>query len=117
MQIQMTTEMLAALSNTPEIPDNLRKRVAGARQEGNTYAVTLSDDEAMDVGRRLAREEGLLCGVSSGAAVAAALRLGQRPVMEGCRIVVILASFGERYLSTPMFSTAAPLPARRDAQL
>jgi predicted transcriptional regulator len=47
MQIQMTTEMLAALSNTPEIPDNLRKRVAGARQEGNTYAVTLSDDEAM----------------------------------------------------------------------
>lgn len=79
--------------------------------------IAVSDDEAMDVGRRLAREEGLLCGVSSGAAVAAALRLGQRPVMEGCRIVVILASFGERYLSTPMFSTAAPLPARRDAQL
>ena len=75
------------------------------------------DDEAMDVGRRLAREEGLLCGVSSGAAVAAALRLGQRPGMESRRIVVILASFGERYLSTPMFSAAAPLPARRDAQL
>lgn len=79
--------------------------------------IAVSDDEAMDVGRRLAREEGLLCGVSSGAAVAAALRLGQRPAMEGRRIVVILASFGERYLSTPMFSTAAPLPARRDAQL
>ena len=79
--------------------------------------MSISDDEAMDIGRRLAREEGLLSGVSSGAAVAAALRLGQRPSMEGRRIVVILASFGERYLSTPMFSTASVLPARRDGQL
>ncbi|EAR19484.1 O-acetylserine (thiol)-lyase A [Synechococcus sp. WH 7805] len=68
--------------------------------------IAVSDDEAMEVGRRLAREEGLLCGVSSGAVVAAALQIGQRPVMEGRRIVVILASFGERYLSTPMFSAA-----------
>ena len=68
--------------------------------------IAVSDDEAMEVGRRLAREEGLLCGVSSGAAVAAALRIGQRPAMAGLRIVVILASFGERYLSTPMFSAA-----------
>ena len=68
--------------------------------------VAVSDDEAMEVGRRLAREEGLLCGVSSGAVVAAALQIGQRPAMEGRRIVVILASFGERYLSTPMFSAA-----------
>ncbi len=68
--------------------------------------IAVSDDEAMDVGRRLAREEGLLCGVSSGAVVAAALRIGQRPAMAGRRIVVILASFGERYLSTPMFSAA-----------
>jgi len=68
--------------------------------------MAVSDDEAMDVGRRLAREEGLLCGVSSGAVVAAALRIGQRPAMAGRRIVVILASFGERYLSTPMFSAA-----------
>ncbi|MEC7248323.1 MAG: cysteine synthase A [Cyanobacteriota bacterium] len=79
--------------------------------------MTISDDQAMDIGRRLAREEGLLSGVSSGAAVAAALRLGQRPSMEGRRIVVILASFGERYLSTPMFSSASVLPARRDGQL
>ena len=79
--------------------------------------MTISDDEAMDIGRRLAREEGLLSGVSSGAAVAAALQLGQRPSMEGRRIVVILASFGERYLSTPMFSAASALPARRDGQL
>ena len=68
--------------------------------------MAVSDDEAMDVGRRLARDEGLLCGVSSGAVVAAALRIGQRPAMAGRRIVVILASFGERYLSTPMFSAA-----------
>ena len=79
--------------------------------------ITVADEEAMELGRRLAREEGLLCGVSSGAAVAAALRLGQREEMAGRRIVVILASFGERYLSTPMFSAAAVLPARRDGQL
>ena len=79
--------------------------------------VGVSDQEAMEVGRCLAREEGLLSGVSSGAAVAAALRLGQRPEMAGKRIVVILASFGERYLSTPMFSASAASPARRDGQL
>ena len=77
----------------------------------------VSDQEAMEVGRRLAREEGLLSGVSSGAAVAAALRLGQRPEMAGKRIVVILASFGERYLSTPMFSASAAPTAWRDGQL
>ena len=77
----------------------------------------VSDQDAMEVGRRLAKEEGLLSGVRSGAAVAAALRLGQRPEMAGKRIVVILASFGERYLSTPMFSASADAPARRDGQL
>ena len=77
----------------------------------------VTDQDAMEVGRRLAKEEGLLSGVSSGAAVAAALRLGQRPEMAGKRIVVILASFGERYLSTPMFNASADAPARRDSQL
>ena len=79
--------------------------------------VPVEDDEAMEIGRRLAREEGLLCGVSSGAAVAAALRVGQRPEMDGRRLVVVLASYGERYLSTPMFSAGSTLPARRDGQL
>ena len=79
--------------------------------------IAVSDEEAMVIGRRLAREEGLLSGISSGAAVAAALQLGQRPELEGKRIVVILASFGERYLSTPMFSSALPLPPRLDGQL
>ena len=77
----------------------------------------VSDQDAMEVGRRLAREEGLLSGVSSGAAVAAALRIGKRSEMAGKRIVVILASFGERYLSTPMFSASAAPPAWRDGQL
>ena len=79
--------------------------------------IAITDDEAMDVGRRLARYEGLLCGISSGAAVAAALQLAQRSSLAEGRIVVMLASYGERYLSTPMFSSGALPPARRDAQL
>ena len=79
--------------------------------------LTVSDEEAMQVGRSLAREEGLLCGISSGAAMAAALSVGQDPAMAGKRLVVMLASYGERYLSTPMFSAASQLPARRDGQL
>ena len=79
--------------------------------------MTVSDEEAMDVGRRLARQEGLLCGVSSGAAVAAALRLGQRAEWQGRRVLVMLASYGERYLSTPMFSGVASSPARQDPML
>ncbi|RNC86671.1 MAG: cysteine synthase A [Synechococcus sp. YX04-3] len=79
--------------------------------------MTVSDEEAMDVGRRLARQEGLLCGVSSGAAVAAALRLGQRSKWRGRRVLVMLSSYGERYLSTPMFSGVASSPARQDPML
>ncbi|WP_413441364.1 cysteine synthase A [Synechococcus sp. MIT S1220] len=79
--------------------------------------IAIADEQAMETGRRLAREEGLLCGISSGAAVAAALELGRRPEMEGRRLVVMLASYGERYLSTPMFSSGSTLPARRDGQL
>ena len=79
--------------------------------------MTVSDEEAMDVGRRLARQEGLLCGVSSGAAVAAALRLGQRSEWQGRRVLVMLASYGERYLSTPMFSGVASSPAAQDPML
>lgn len=63
----------------------------------------VEDEEAFEMARRLASEAGLLVGISSGANVVAAIRLGQRPEMKGKRIVTILADTGERYLSTPLF--------------
>lgn len=64
----------------------------------------VSSDEAVEYGRRLAREEGLLCGISSGAAVCVAGRLGHRPELKSKVIVVILPSAGERYLSSVLFA-------------
>ncbi len=63
----------------------------------------VSGDEAFEVARRLAREEGLISGISCGAATAVALRLAARPEYAGKNIVVILPDSGERYLSTPLF--------------
>lgn len=65
--------------------------------------VTVNDNDAIAYGRRLAREEGLLSGISTGAALKAALQFGSRPENADKLIVMIQPSFGERYLSTPLF--------------
>ncbi|HUG20711.1 MAG TPA: cysteine synthase A [Planctomycetaceae bacterium] len=65
--------------------------------------VQVTDDESMEMAPRLAREEGIISGISCGAAMAAALKVAQRPESKGKTIVVILPDSGERYLSTPMF--------------
>ena len=68
--------------------------------------MTVSDDEAFEMAPRLAKEEGITCGISSGAAMAVALRVAARSENEGKTIVVILPDSGERYLSTPLFDYA-----------
>jgi cysteine synthase A len=67
-------------------------------------AELINDDDAIAVARRLAREEGILCGISSGAAMAVALRLAREPAQAGKNIVVILPDAGERYLSGALFA-------------
>ncbi|PKO14960.1 MAG: cysteine synthase A [Chloroflexi bacterium HGW-Chloroflexi-10] len=69
--------------------------------------IRVTNDDAFDTARRLAKEEGLLVGISSGAATWAALQVARRPENAGKLIVVIIPSFGERYLSTPLFANLA----------
>ncbi len=69
--------------------------------------IRVKGDDAFEIARRMAREEGLLVGISSGAATWAALQVANRPENKGKLIVVIIPSFGERYLSTPLFANLA----------
>lgn len=79
------------------IPRNLDKAIVDD-------VVTISNDEAFEWGRRIAREEALFGGISTGANIAAACKLAEKPENAGKTIVTIGCSFGERYLSTAMFA-------------
>ena len=65
--------------------------------------IQVGNEESMQTARRLARTEGIAAGISSGSALAATLRLARRPEMAGKRIVTIIPSFAERYISTVLF--------------
>jgi len=69
--------------------------------------IRVKNDDAFDIARRMAKEEGLLVGISSGAATWAALQVARRDENAGKLIVVIIPSFGERYLSTALFANLA----------
>ena len=78
------------------IPKNLDMSVVDG-------TVQVTDDESFEMARRISKEEGISCGISSGAAMAAVLKVAARPESAGKTIVVVLPDLGERYLSTPLY--------------
>jgi cysteine synthase A len=87
------------------IPKNLHLKDSAGKEQ-ITECVKVSNDEAFAMARRLAKEEGILVGISTGANVVAAIRVGKRPENKGKLIVTIACSTGERYLSTALADEA-----------
>jgi len=79
------------------VPDVLERKLVDE-------VITVTNDEAFDMARRLAKEEGILCGISSGANVHAAVKYASRPENQGKLVAAIIPSFGERYLNTDLFA-------------
>jgi cysteine synthase len=110
--IAVEPDASAVLSGSPKGPHPIQGIGAGFVPDVlNTKIydeiIRVKNDDAFAVARRAAREEGLLVGISSGAAIWAALEVARRPDQAGKLIVVIIPSFGERYLSTPLFAELA----------
>jgi cysteine synthase len=82
------------------------------RRELIDEVVTVTEDEAFEAARRVAREEGILVGISSGAALSVAAQVAGRDEMRGKMVVVILCDGGERYLTTPLFPELSRRPSR-----
>ena len=88
------------------VPGVLLDALKRAKEGGYTLideVMQVTDDESFETARRLAKEEGMLCGISCGAAASAALRIAARPESAGKTILVVLPDLGERYLSTALY--------------
>ncbi|MCP5540800.1 MAG: cysteine synthase A [Akkermansiaceae bacterium] len=88
------------------VPDNLHLREPGSDNAQISECVKVSNDDAFAMARRIAAEEGILVGISTGANVCAAIEIARRPENAGKTIVTIACSTGERYLSTPLADEA-----------
>jgi cysteine synthase len=107
--VAVEPESSAVLSGGPPGPHKIQGIGAGfvpavLNREVIDEVIPVSDDAAIETARLLARREGVLAGISCGAAVWAALQIARRPDSRGARIVAILPDSGERYVSTPFFA-------------